>query len=63
MSKIDTTNTFMVAAGGRGIAILNPPRTSITADEALLLAAWLVSIAEHSASQEFAEVLQAVQST
>ena len=63
--EIDTMNKFMVGAGGRGkgFMMLNPPLRgqTISADDALLLAATLVAIAEHEASHSFAEVLQAVE--
>lgn len=65
MNQIDTLNKFAVAASGRGIIMLLPPSrgASITPDDALLLAAWLVAIAEHEASNTFEDVLKAVQST
>ncbi len=61
--EIETLNKFMVAAGGKGIAMLNGPHRGVpfSADDALLLAAYLVSMAEHKASHTFEEVLNAVQ--
>lgn len=58
---IDTTNKFIVAVSAGGILMMNPPRGPMKADDALLLAAWLVSMAEHEASAEFSDVLAAVQ--
>lgn len=61
MAEIETFNKFMVAVSGRGIGMLNPPRGPMTADDALILAAYLVSIAEMDATHKFEEVLKAVQ--
>lgn len=62
MTAIDTFNKFGVAAQGRGLRLLNPPVNSIiTADDALLLAAYLVCMAKYEASHDFTEVLAAVQ--
>jgi len=57
---IETLNKFLVSSQGKAILIMNPPRTSIAADDALLLAAYLVLMAEHEASQPFEAVLKAV---
>lgn len=53
----------MVGWHGGGLVILNLSalKGRISADEALLLAAHLVAMAEPMASNEFAEVLAAVQ--
>lgn len=62
MSEIDTLNRFGVATTGAGLtAILMPPlpRQVLTRDEALCLAAWLVTLAD-PAGAEFVRVLQAV---
>lgn len=59
-SKIETLNKFLVAANTRGLIIMNPP-LNLSHDDALLLAAYLVSMAEPLASNTFEEVLQAVQ--
>jgi hypothetical protein len=65
MAEIDTLNKFGVASGGKGVTILMPPRSGVpfSADDALLLAAYLVSMAEHSAAHTFEDVLGAVQNT
>lgn len=61
--SISTFNKFAVAGMGDRITIMNPPRGQISADDALLLAAYLVCMAEHEASNEFNAVLEAVQNT
>jgi hypothetical protein len=58
---IEIFNKFLVGSSGRGVVIQRPPVGTITADDALLLAAYLVTMAEHEASHEFSEVLAAVQ--
>lgn len=60
---IDTLNRFMVGWHGGGIVILNVSalQKRISGDEALLLAAHLVAMAEPLASHKFSEVLEAVQ--
>jgi len=61
MNEIDTTNKFMVAArAGGGIVIINPPGAPFSSNDALLLAAYLVSLAEPFASHGVAAVLAAV---
>lgn len=57
---IDPMNKFMVGARGNGIIISLPPRGPITPNDALLLAAWLVLIAEPDADNTFTEVTEAV---
>jgi hypothetical protein len=59
---IDTMNKFLVASLDGGIVFLKPLPQRMTPDDALLLAAYLVSMAEHEASNDFADVLKAVQS-
>lgn len=63
--EIDLANKFLVGARGKQVVILNPPTrlTELSPDEALLLAAWLVAIAEYQASTPFAAVLEKVQNT
>lgn len=65
MPDIETMNKFMVAAGGNGFRILRTirPNDILTADDCLLLAAYLVVMAEHEASHDFSEVLKAIQNT
>ncbi len=61
--NIDTTNKFMVCAGGNGIWVMRLSGLvgSVSPDDALLLAAYLVALAEHGASNAFADVLKAVE--
>jgi hypothetical protein len=61
VATIDTTNKFSVSAAPDGIRIMNPPHGVIGADDALLLAAWLLTLAKGEASQPFEDVLEAVQ--
>ena len=58
---IDTTNRFLVSARGDEVLVLNPPRTGISRDDALNLAAWLVALA--GGGEKFAAVLRAVEAT
>jgi hypothetical protein len=60
---IDVGNKFFVSMNQSGITILDPPRDAMTYDEALVLAAWLVAMAEPFAVQKFEDVLTAVQNT
>ncbi|CAN1724402.1 conserved protein of unknown function [Hyphomicrobium sp. 1Nfss2.1] len=60
--EIDVMNKFGVSVGGGGIALLVPPRTPMTKDEALVLAAWLVALAD-PLGERFEKVLDAVLST
>lgn len=62
MAEIDTFNKFAVGMQAGDIALLNPPPRRITRQDALLLAAYLVCMADPS-GEEFPKVLEAVQST
>jgi hypothetical protein len=57
---IDTLNRFAVSAQNGRVVIVLFPWVPLSPDDALLLAAWLVAIAEPTASQPFAAVLEAV---
>ena len=57
--EIDTFNKFMVAGNAGGTIIMNPPRTPMTKQEALLLAAWLVAMNDPG-KEEFTTILNAV---
>ena len=63
MASINSFNRFAVAASTAGITMLNPPEPCdmMTPDEALVLAAYLVSMAEHESEFTFDQVLDAVQ--
>ena len=60
MSDIETTNKFLVSlTGDDRIVFLRPVPASINAEDALLLAAWLVAISGKS-EEEFQAVYDAV---
>lgn len=59
---VDTFNKFGVGMQAGDIAMLNPPPRRITRQDALLLAAYLVCMAD-PAGDQFPKVLEAVQST
>ena len=61
---IDTTNKYLVGIRGGNVVVLLPPRPGegISKENALNLAAYLVSMAGAS-EEEFREVLQAVENT
>ncbi len=56
---MDAFNKYMVGMAHNGLVIMNPPRAVMSTDEALMLAAWLVSMAD-PLSEKFAEALKAV---
>jgi hypothetical protein len=57
-------NQFGVAVRNEQIVILLPPTGPITKEDALLLAAYLVVLADESADEwNFKEILQAVKNT
>ncbi len=58
---IDTTNFAGVGIVGNSIIMLLPPRVPITKERALVLAAYLVTLADDG--DEFPEYLKAVQNT
>jgi hypothetical protein len=64
MSDIDTSNKFFVASQGDGLRIMNPRALAagLTKDDALLLAAYLVTMAM-ATSEEFDAVRTAVEET
>lgn len=59
---IDTTNKFMVGIQGGNVTILFPPSGPITKDEALVFAAWVVTLAG-ATNEQFEAVLDEVQSS
>ncbi len=61
-SEIVTTNITMVSTNGRTFTALRGGIT-MTPDQALVHAAWLVAMAEPFAEHSFAEVLEAVRNT
>lgn len=60
-SECDTLNKFMVGISGARITFLRPVPHTISMDDALNLAAWLVALAD--GRDKFPAVLEAVQST
>ncbi len=60
--EIETLNRFGVALVGNRIGMLMPPSLPMTTDEALTLAAWLVTLADYRGDR-FKEILEAVRST
>lgn len=72
-TMIDTTNKFLVSSCAGRFQYQQSVRTGcldatftsapISADDALIFAAWLVALAEPNASHTFAEVLEAVRAT
>jgi hypothetical protein len=61
-SAAETRNKFLVSARGEDVYLLGAPLGGISADDALNLAAWLVAIAQPSASLDFDDLLTVVQS-
>lgn len=60
--KIDTLNKFLVSQHDRWIMVSGLPfPPALTPDDALLLAAYLVALAEPHASNKFDAVRQAVE--
>ena len=57
--EIDTSNRFCVGGGGDRIQILIPPLGPLPKAHALILAAWIVAIAD-PLGEEFPAVLEAV---
>jgi hypothetical protein len=59
--EMDTFNKYVVGVNGDKIVILAPPRGPISKEDALMFAAWIVTLADYS-GEEFAKALEAVQS-
>lgn len=62
VDDVETFNGHMVGVQGDKIGMMMPPRGLMTRDEALVLAAWLVSLAD-PVGERFAAILDKVQST
>lgn len=63
MDEIETMNKFLIAGRGDSLVALKPLPQMFSADDALLLAAYLVSMADGHASHRFEDVLDAVRLT
>jgi hypothetical protein len=57
--KMDTFNKHMVGVQGDNILIMMPPRGPMSREEALVFAAWIVTLAAHD-DAEFQAALEAV---
>lgn len=58
---MDITNKYAVSLGPKNqVVILNPPQGPISPADALLLAAWLVAIADAWTDVEFQELMDQV---
>ena len=62
MEEIETFNKYGVGMQGGKFGMLMPPRGLMTQDEALLLAAWLVALAD-PVGDKFHAIFDAVQRT
>lgn len=58
---MDTANKFLVGVRGDKIAMLDPPRGEMSKDDALLLAAWLVTLADDEKPYKFLNLIAAIQ--
>lgn len=57
---MDTFNKHMVGVQGENIVIMNPPRGPISKADALVFAAWIVTLADDDETG-FEKALEAVQ--
>lgn len=62
MSEIDTTNKWMVGCRAKNVIVFKPPR-EMSADEALVFAAWVVAMARPFTTTKFEDVLESVEAT
>jgi hypothetical protein len=58
---MDTFNKHMVGVQGNNILIMNPPRGPMSKEEALIFAAWIVTLADDDETG-FQKALEAVRS-
>jgi hypothetical protein len=59
---IDTTNKYMVGAQGANVIVMMPPR-KMTAEEAMVFAAYLVAMASMHSTHPFSEYYDKVCNT
>jgi hypothetical protein len=58
---MDTFNKHMVGVQGDNILIMNPPRGPMSKADALVFAAWIVTLADYSEDEkDFRNALEAV---
>lgn len=63
LPDLDVGNYAAVSIGSHGqIAILNPPHHSLDRNDALILAAWIVALAD-PLNERFPDILDKVRST
>ena len=60
---MDTMNKFFVGIQGDNVAVLNPPRGLLSKDDAIIFAAWLVTMAGDYDGERFNAAFDAVKST
>lgn len=60
--ELDTFNKFMVGVCAGKVTLLNPPRSDMNPDEAIMLAAWLVTMAGDFGGEKIKAAMDAVQS-
>jgi len=60
--ETNTLNKYAVGASGARIIILRPPRGSMSPDDAMNLAAWLVALADPG-GDKFAALLKTIKET
>ena len=58
---MDVMNKFLVGTSVPGRIVIQCPPHTLTPDDALLLAAWLVALAEPQAAVKFHDVRKAVE--
>lgn len=59
---MDVFNKYMVGVQGDNIVIMSPPRSPMSKIDALVFAAWIVTLADDSET-EFQKALEAVHNT
>ena len=61
---MDTLNRFMVSKYAEGeVIIMSPPRGPMTGDQAMMLAAWLISMALMTSDLDIKDCVEAVENT
>lgn len=60
---IDTSNKYMVGMLSNTLVIMRPPIGAISPDDALVLAAYLVLLAQPMTETQISDVIKAIEST